>query len=212
MELKNALGICVISFFSATLVMLIARSLDNQSTGRIEQQLTRIADQLETINASGIGASGSSLAMPVENQSGSTPSDELVVYYFFSSTRCITCRAIEEQTQQALLKNFGEQIRAGDVVWRTLNYEDQANAEWSERFEIMMPVVVLTQYKGGELTNWKRLDEVWGLVSDETAFEQLIIENVEQMLVENEDEDVNVSDATGTIPLPDSDTSAMPKG
>ncbi len=209
MELKNALGICIISFFSATLVMLIARSLDNQSTARIEQQLTRIADQLETINASGIGTSGSSLAMPVANQSDSTPRDELVVHYFFSSTRCITCRAIEEQTKQALLKNFDEQLREGDVVWRTLNYEDQANAEWSEKFEIMMPVVVLTQYKGGELANWKRLDEVWGLVNDETAFEQLIVENVEEMLVEQEDDDANVSEATGTIPLPDADTNQI---
>ena len=208
MEIKNALGICIISFFSATLVMLIARSLDNQATVRIEQQLTRIADQLETINASGVGSSGSSLAMSAMNRSGSTPSDGLVVYYFFSNTRCVTCRAIEDQTRQALQENFAEQLRERDVVWRTLNYEDHANAEWAEKFEIMMPVVVLTQYKGGELANWKRLDEVWGLVSDQAAFEQLIVDNVEEMLVAKGD--ANDSDAAGTIPLPDFDTNEMP--
>lgn len=203
MELKNALGICIISFFSATLVMLIARSLDNQAAGRIEQQLTRIADRLETIDASGIGPSGSSSAM---NPSASTPNDGLVVHYFFSNTRCVTCRAIEDQTRQALHANFAEQLREGDVVWKTLNYEDPANAKWSEKFEIMMPVVVLTQYQNGELANWKRLDEVWGLVGDQAAFEQLMIDNIEQMLVDTDIKNGNEADAAETIPLPDLNT------
>ena len=53
MELKNALAVCLISLFSATLVVLIARSLDSQAASRIEPQLARIAEQLEAIRASG---------------------------------------------------------------------------------------------------------------------------------------------------------------
>ena len=47
MDMKNACAVCLISLFSATLVVLIARSLDLQSTSRLEPQLARIADQFE---------------------------------------------------------------------------------------------------------------------------------------------------------------------
>ena len=36
MELKNALAVCLISMFSATLVVLIARALDLQAASRLE--------------------------------------------------------------------------------------------------------------------------------------------------------------------------------
>ena len=53
MELKNALAVCLISLFSATLVVLIARSLDSQAASRIEPQLAKIVQELEAIRTSG---------------------------------------------------------------------------------------------------------------------------------------------------------------
>ena len=44
MELKNAVAVCLISLVSATLVVLIARSLDNQAASRLEPQLAQIAE------------------------------------------------------------------------------------------------------------------------------------------------------------------------
>lgn len=49
MELKNAVAVCLISFFSATLVVLIARSLDNQAASRLEPRLTQIAEELHAL-------------------------------------------------------------------------------------------------------------------------------------------------------------------
>ncbi len=63
MELKNAVTICLISLFSATLVLLIARALDVQAVARLEPQLTRIADELERMRVrGGIAASGPTAA------------------------------------------------------------------------------------------------------------------------------------------------------
>ena len=55
MELKNAISVCLISLFSATLVVLIAQSLDSKAAARIEPQLARIVEELEAIRASGGG-------------------------------------------------------------------------------------------------------------------------------------------------------------
>ncbi|TWU66814.1 nitrophenyl compound nitroreductase subunit ArsF family protein [Crateriforma conspicua] len=203
MDLKNALGVCVISFFAATLVMLIARSLDNQAAGRIEQQLTRIADQLESLQLA--DADGARLPVAATQSSNAlVTTDALVVHYFFSNTRCVTCRAIEEQTRKVLKHNFATQLDDGDVVWKTLNYEDPDNAEWADRFEIMMPVVVLAKYQNGEIVDWKRLDEVWGRVGDTDGFEQLIVNRVERML--SNPMETPVLEQAVEIPLPDMET------
>ncbi|QDV63856.1 nitrophenyl compound nitroreductase subunit ArsF family protein [Crateriforma conspicua] len=203
MDLKNALGVCVISFFAATLVMLIARTMDNQAAGRIEQQLTRIADQLETLQSA---SSVESRLPAVATHDSNAPviSDALVVHYFFSNTRCVTCRAIEEQTRKVLMHRFAAQLDNGDVFWNTLNYEDPDNAEWADRFEIMMPVVVLAKYQNGEIVDWKRLDEVWGRVGDTDGFEHLIVDQVERML--SKTMETPVSEQATEIPLPDMKT------
>ena len=53
MELKNAVTICLISLFSATLVLLIARALDLQAAARLEPQLARIVEELEALQQQG---------------------------------------------------------------------------------------------------------------------------------------------------------------
>ena len=52
MELKNAVAVCLISLFSATIVVLIARSLDSQAASQLQPQLTSIAEELRVRDAS----------------------------------------------------------------------------------------------------------------------------------------------------------------
>ncbi len=202
MKIKDALSICLISFFSATLVVLIARSLDSQAANRLEPHLLRMADQLESLRAAG-GFS----TVAAENRSPAVADDGLVVHYFYGGTRCVTCEAIESQTEAALQEHFKSQLAAGELAWKTSNYEAPENAELASRFEIIMPVVVVTRYVDGQLQDWKRLDEVWGLVGDKSEFSQLIRDNVERMLAQvddrSEDADSPV-DSEAMIPLSDS--------
>ena len=53
MELKNAVAVCLISLFSATLVVLIARSLDSQAASRLEPQLASIVEELQAMRKQG---------------------------------------------------------------------------------------------------------------------------------------------------------------
>jgi hypothetical protein len=177
MELKNAVAVCLISLFSATLVVLIARALDLNAASRLEPQLARIVEELQAIRAAGGIASGNAVATTEQ-----TLGDGLVVYYFYSNTRCPTCRTIETQSQETVQTDFATQLDAGEVVWKTLNYEEPSGADLAATFEIQMPVVVLAQMKDGQIDNWKRLDAVWGLVSDKPAFADFIRTEVNQML------------------------------
>ena len=177
MELKNAVAVCLIALFSATLVVLIARYLDSQAASRLEPQLARIIEELEAIRSSG----GIVTSQPATGQDQSLH-DGLIVYYFHSNTRCPTCRAIESQARETVQTDFAEQLDRGAIVWKTINYEESTTSELAAKFEIQMPVVVLARKKEGQIEGWNRLDEVWGLVGDKPAFAEYLRHEIHEML------------------------------
>lgn len=206
MELKKALAVCLISLFSATLVVLIARALDLQAASRLEPQLARIAEELEAIRLSG-GIAPATGPTAKEQSHG----DGLVVYYFHSNTRCPTCQAIESQSRQTVQTDFASQLDNGEVVWKTLNYEESAVLDLAARFEIQMPVVVLARMKNGQIEDWKRLDQVWGIVGDKPAFAEYIRTEVSQMLNVPQQESTLAQPAdVPAIPVPSGETDMLP--
>lgn len=207
MELKNALAVCLISLFSATLVVLIARSLDSQAASRLEPQLARIVEELEAMrSAGGITTAG---AAAVDSQSFG---EGVVAYYFHSNTRCPTCRAIESQSHQTVMEEFAEELGSGELVWKTLNYEEPSGSELATRFEIQMPVVVLARMREGQIADWKRLDEVWALVGDKPAFAEYVRSEVRGVLdaTQPEPELAQRIDDTASISVAGDDTDALP--
>ena len=53
MDLKNATAVCLISFVSAALVVLVARALDLQAASKVEPQLAKIAAELQALRSQG---------------------------------------------------------------------------------------------------------------------------------------------------------------
>ena len=210
MELKNALAICLIALFSATLVVLIARSLDSAAAARLEPQLERIAEELAAMRASGGIA-----AAPGSTGTAPSISDGLVVYFFHGKTRCPTCRAIEAQTHDVVRSDFAKQLDSGKIAWKTLNYEDSRTAELAAKFEIQMSVIVLARMKDGQIEDWNRLDQVWGLVGDKPEFAKFMREAIRKMLdasgLEPTDEEpTDQGDDLPAIPIPGGETDALP--
>jgi hypothetical protein len=177
MDLKNAVAVCLISLFSATLVLLIARALDMQAASRIEPQLAQIVEELQALRKQ-----GGLVAAPGTASESDAMDNGLMVYYFHGNMRCPTCRSIESQSHDTVHTDFASQLESGDMVWKILNYEEPAGADLGKKFEIQMPVVVLAQMAGGEIGEWRRLDKVWALVRDEPAFAEYIRSEINEML------------------------------
>jgi hypothetical protein len=177
MELKNAVAVCLISLFSATLVVIVARALDSQAASRIEPQLASIVEELQAIRKQG-GISAS----PAIAAKSESADDGLVVYYFHGNTRCATCEAIESQSHETVQADYASQLNRGEVAWKVLNYEQPAGRPLAGKFKVQMPVVVLAKIKGGQVEEWKRLDKVWGLVGDKPAFATYVRSEIRQML------------------------------
>jgi hypothetical protein len=198
MELKNAVAICLISLFSATLVVLIARALDSQAATRLEPHLAQIVEELRAIRTQGgISAAANTEATTVEIADG------LMVYYFHGNIRCPTCEAIESQTHDIVQDDFAAQLGSGTIAWKVLNYEEPASVNLTKKFDIHMANVVLARMDGGEMTNWKRLDQVWALVGDKPAFADFMRSEIEQMLQSNTTPvETTEEPATAEIPVP----------
>jgi hypothetical protein len=212
MELKNAAAVCLISLFSATLVVLIARSLDSQAAARLEPQLTAIAEELKALRSQGGIA-----AAPGTSPKAETVSDGLVVYYFHSNIRCPTCRSIEAQAQETVQTHFASQLDNGEVVWKIVNYEQASAKPLAEKFQLQMPVVVLARMKDGKVEDWKRLDEVWALVGDKPAFAKYVKGEIEGMLSpDKKPEAATTQTSKPMMPIPNAegakskDTSVIP--
>lgn len=208
MDLKNAAAVCLISLFSATLVVLIARALDLQAAAKLEPQLARVAEELEALRQQGGLA-----AAPAAGTDDAPMEDALVVYYFHGNTRCPTCRAIESQSHETVRTDFAAELDRQEVVWKTLNYEEPSGEQLAKQFEIQMPVIVLARMAEGQIDEWQRLDKVWALVGDKPAFAEYVRDAIAGML------DPAAGSAThqaaseheaAEIPLPDDDLSDIP--
>lgn len=175
MDLKNAVAVSLISLVSATIVVLIARSLDSQAAARLEPQLAEIAGELRAIReGGGIAAPSGETASAVKNG--------LVVYYFHGNMRCPTCRSIESQTHETVQADFASEVDSGEIVWKILNYETPSGEPLGKKFEVIQPVVVLARMKDGQMAEWKRLDRVWALEGDKPAFRQYLRGQIAGML------------------------------
>jgi hypothetical protein len=200
MQLKNVVAVCLISLFSATLVLLIARALDLNTAARMENELARIADELEAIRRSG-GIAAAAGAAPLESLD-----DTLVVYYFHGTTRCPMCLAIESQTLDTLRSDFADQLDRGGLTWKVLNYEEPAAAELAREFEIQQVAVVVARINDGQIDDWNRLDSVLVLWDDEAAFSDYIRDEIRQMLPPDAAQMPIPSDEPPEIPIPTADS------
>ena len=56
------------------------------------------------------------------------------VLYFHSKQRCMTCRSIEQNTQELLKANFSRQLKEGKVVYRVIDISKKENARMAEKY------------------------------------------------------------------------------
>jgi len=198
MDLKNAVAVCLISLFSATIVVLIARALDLQAASRLEPQLARMVEELEAIRKQGgFPSGGADVATSESIENG------LVVYYFHGNMRCATCEAIESQSHEVVHLDFASQVESEKIVWKVVNFEEPAGADLAKTFEIETSVVVLVRMKDGHIEEWNRLDKVWALWDDERAFAEFIRGEINQMLKSADAQTTEVpGDDSSEIPVP----------
>ncbi len=75
---------------------------------------------------------------------------KLIVYYFHSTHRCMTCNAIEKNTKETLDTYFKKETDAGDIKFIALNAEKSENKDLVEKYEIWGSSLVLVKLVDGK--------------------------------------------------------------
>lgn len=106
---------------------------------------------------------------------------KVVAYYFHGNMRCTTCKKIEALTTEAIETGFADDIKAGRVELKVVMSES-GNEYYIQDYQLASRSVVVARYEGEAQKDWKRLDEVWQLVSDKDAFIRFVQEQTANLL------------------------------
>ncbi|MCD6379901.1 hypothetical protein J7M07_05585 [bacterium] len=120
----------------------------------------------------------------VQNPGQTTPTTRTIVYYFHNTTRCRTCRRIEALTRKAIETGLSEDLQKGMIKLQVLNMEKPNNEHFVQDYQLTTSAVVVSLLRNGSQVNWKRLDRVWELVRNETAFISYIQDETRPLLTE----------------------------
>lgn len=98
------------------------------------------------------------------------PADRVVVMYFHRTQRCPTCQTMGAYSEEAVKDGFADAVKAGKVSFHFINFQDEANAEFTKSYEIEGPALIVTKVRGGKVDEFKNLKDIWTKVRDKAAF------------------------------------------
>lgn len=96
----------------------------------------------------GMGTKNESSAQATEV--GVPSCDCVEVLYFHGKQRCATCIAIEKNASEAVSKEFAEEIKKGDVVFRVIDVTKEENEAIAEKYEVTWSSLFVVGHKDGK--------------------------------------------------------------
>ncbi len=107
------------------------------------------------------------------NKMQTTAKNEVIVYYLHSTFRCKTCNSIEKMTTELLTKKYQKKLDNKKILFQRVNYQKDLNL--AKKFAVIASCVVVAKVNNnGEITDFKRLDEVWTLMNKPQEFDNYI--------------------------------------
>ena len=106
-------------------------------------------------------------------------SDDIQVYYFHNSTRCATCNAVENETKVALEMFYEENIKAGSIVFTSLNLEEEEGKTVAQSLHISGQTLLIV--KGETQVNLTN-EGFMNARTNPTKFHEILKKQIDQLL------------------------------
>jgi hypothetical protein len=94
----------------------------------------------------------------------------VVAYYFHTTSRCASCRAIEAYSREAIESAFAAELKDGRLVWLPVNVEVKGNEHFVKDYQLYTKSLILVNEVRGKPAQWKNLERVWQLLQDKDKF------------------------------------------
>lgn len=88
------------------------------------------------------------------SSSSSDQTGKIEVYYFHFTARCITCKAVEAQTQENLTALFPDLIKQGKLSFQSVNLDDVSSEKIANKLQVdSQSLLIVKGQSKKDLTN-----------------------------------------------------------
>ena len=188
---KYLLTAALLAFVVISVAVLIVQESRTRSTAEIESDAETIVQEAnEPPSAEGtdrLDMEPAQISTEVEpaSQAGSESTEpdalspnRVVVHYFHGNVRCRSCVTIERFTREAVFDFYDSAIENGNLEWHAINIDEPANQHFINDYELFTRSVIVSEIQAGEEVQWKNLDRVWSLLSNEGEFKSYIRDEI----------------------------------
>lgn len=109
-----------------------------------------------------------------KKQVADASSDKVEAYYFHFTSRCVTCKAVEAETQKDLQALYG-----GKISFRAINLDDPSSKKIAEKLQV--PGQALLIVKGQKIINLTNEGFMYAR-TDPEKFKSVIKEKIDSLL------------------------------
>ena len=90
--------------------------------------------------------------------------------YYHGNVRCPTCMKIEAYSKETIETRFADEIKAGKVAFRMVNYDEKGNEHFKKDYGLSAQSLIVSEVKAGKELRWANLEKVWDLTYDKDKF------------------------------------------
>ncbi len=119
-------------------------------------------------------------AQKSENQkSNNAKSEDVQVYYFHNTKRCVTCNAVENETKVALEMFYEDKMKAGTMDFTSLNLEEDDGKKMAQALHVSGQTLLIV--KGDTHVNLTN-EGFMNARSNPTKFHEILKTKIDKLL------------------------------
>ncbi len=119
---------------------------------------------------------------PQDTKKADAVPDKVVVYYFHGNRRCPTCLGIQRSIEETIDEVFKQEIANGELVFEEINYEENANKHFVQKYELSFSTMIVATLAGDETVKWENADKVWEHAHEPPALKKYVEQSVRTYL------------------------------
>ncbi|MCC6410093.1 MAG: hypothetical protein IT270_00455 [Saprospiraceae bacterium] len=104
---------------------------------------------------------------------GASGSSKIEVIDFHTTHRCKSCLAIEKAARSVVETDFANEVKAGKIIFKTVDVDDSKNAALAEKFEASGTALFVYNGKTGQAFDLADAGFTYA-VSNETKFKEYL--------------------------------------
>lgn len=96
--------------------------------------------------------------------------DQVVMTYFISGTRCVSCMKIEAFTKETAEQDFADELANKKLVFRVIDTGEAGYQHYTDDYQLTSKTVILSHRRDGKEIEWVDMAKVWDLLDDTPGF------------------------------------------